>query len=60
MQGGPDPAVGSGQGQQQLAGWGLYPEFYPNAHTYFDDMPLHAVCTWAEDTRKVSSGKEFP
>lgn len=44
VQGGPDPAMGSGQGQQpacmrQLTGLGLYPELNPNARTYFDDVP---------------------
>lgn len=65
VQGGPDPAMCSGQGQQpaymrQLTGSGLHPEFNPNARTYFDDVPVHAVCAWAEDAQEVSSGKEFP
>lgn len=65
VQGGPGPAMGSGQGQQpaymgQFTGSGLYPEFNPNAPTYFADMPLHTVCAGAEDTPNFSSGKEFP
>lgn len=62
VQGGLDPAVGSGQGQQpaQLTGSGLNPEFNRNARTCFDDMPLHTLCAWAEDTQKISSGREFP
>lgn len=54
VQGGPDLAMDSGQGQQpayvrQLTGSGLYLEFNPSACTSFDDVPLHTVCAWAEE-----------